>query len=147
MARISVGRRDLLATDDDLKVLLEGLLGRTDPGARAECTLPLDVVETATAIELVMDLPGVAVEDVSVQYIDNTLVVMGRKRHASCGHSGAAFHLVERTFGRFVRAVRITGAYDAGRADVTLRAGELRVTLPRIKERRGTEFRIPVRGE
>ncbi len=147
MARISVGRRDLLATDDDLTMLLEGLLERTDPGARAECTLPLDVVETATAIELVMDLPGVAVEDVSVQYVHNTLVVMGLKRPASCGHSGAAFHLVERTFGRFVRAVRITGAYDAGRADATLRAGELRVTLPRIKERRGTEFRIPVRGE
>jgi HSP20 family protein len=123
------------------------LLDRTDPGARAECTLPLDVVETATTIELMMDLPGVAADDLSVRYIDNTLVIVGRKRPASCEHSGAAFHLVERTFGRFVRAVRITGAYDAGRASATLRSGELRVTLPRIEERRGAELRIAVRAE
>jgi HSP20 family protein len=147
MARISVGRRDPFAADDELRGFLEALLQRTDPGSRAECSLPLDVVETAAAIELVMDLPGVAPEDVSVRYVQSTLVIMGRKRPAGCQHSGAAFHLVERTFGRFVRAVRITGAFDAGRADARLGAGELRVTLPRIQERRGTELRIPVRSE
>jgi HSP20 family molecular chaperone IbpA len=57
----------------------------------------------------------------------------------------AAFHLAERGFGRFARAVRLAGAFDAGRARATLNAGELRVVLPRIDERRGSEIRIPIR--
>jgi hypothetical protein len=43
--------------------------------------------------------------------------------------------------------VRLTGAFEVGRADAVLRAGELRVTLPRIDERRGLERRIPVRTD
>jgi HSP20 family molecular chaperone IbpA len=55
--------------------------------------------------------------------------------------------VAERVFGRFGRAVRLTGAFDVGRAEATLRAGELRVSLPRIEERRGREHRIPVRAD
>jgi HSP20 family molecular chaperone IbpA len=61
-----------------------------------------------------------------------------------CPHSQAAFHLAERTFGRFARAVRISGAFDAGRATATLVEGELRVILPRIEERRGHDIRIEI---
>jgi HSP20 family molecular chaperone IbpA len=61
-----------------------------------------------------------------------------------CSHGNAAFHLAERTFGRFARAVRISGAVDAGRARATLQTGELRVVIPRIDERRGQEIRIPI---
>ena len=43
-----------------------------------------------------------------------------------------------------MRAVRLTGAFDAGKATATLSAGELRVILPRIEERRGRDIRIPV---
>jgi HSP20 family molecular chaperone IbpA len=74
------------------------------------------------------------------------LIVMGRKNPSACEHQReAAFHVAERTFGRFARGVRLTSAFDVGRADARLRAGELRVTLPRIEERRGLERRIPVR--
>jgi HSP20 family molecular chaperone IbpA len=34
-----------------------------------------------------------------------------------------------------------------GQATATLRDGELRVTLPRIEERRGRERRIPIQAE
>jgi HSP20 family protein len=74
-------------------------------------------------------------------------VITGDKRPAACAHHEAAFHLVERAFGRFARGVRLSGAFDAGRADARLRDGELRVTLPRIEERRGRELRIPVRTD
>ena len=43
-----------------------------------------------------------------------------------------------------MRAIRLTGAFDAGKATATLSAGELRVMLPRIEERRGGDIRIPV---
>lgn len=148
MARIYFERRDLVAADDDLKSVFERLSGDVRLAALgAECTPPVDVIETATGIEVVMDVPGVALQDLTIVFVHNTLVIMGRKLAGACDHHGAAFHLAERTFGRFARAVRLAGAFDAGRADATLRAGELRLTLPRIEERRGAELRIPVRAD
>jgi HSP20 family protein len=120
------------------------------PGAdalNAECTPPLDVIETATAIEVVMDVPGLALQELSIVFVHQALVIMGSKLPAACDHREATFHLAERTFGRFARAVRLAGAFDTSRVEATLRAGELRLTLPRIAERRGVELRIPVRGD
>jgi HSP20 family protein len=79
-------------------------------------------------------------------FSQGTLVVAGRKVPASCAHREAAFHLAERGFGRFVRAVRLSGAVDAGRAQASLSDGELRIVLPRIQERRGRDIRIDVAG-
>jgi HSP20 family protein len=144
VARIVVDRREM---DEELRGLFEQLTTMEDvPGATAECTVALDVVETATSIEIVIDLAGVAADAVQVVAARGTLLVMGRKKPPHCAHHHeAAFHVAERTFGRFARGVRLAGAFDVAQAEATLRAGELRVTLPRIEERRGRERRIPVR--
>lgn len=142
MPRIYLERRDL---GDDLQRLLDLLAGEGESaGAAGECAPPLDVVESDAAFELVMDLPGVARESLHVAFARGTVLIAGTKRPAACGHADATFHLAERAFGRFARAVRLTGAVDAGRASATLRAGELRITVPRIDERRGREIRIPI---
>ena len=114
------------------------------PAAAGECTPPMDVVETAAGLEVVVDLPGVAESVVTVVFSQGTLIVTGRKTPGVCAHAHAAFHLAERSFGRFVRAIRLTGAFDAGKATATLSAGELHIRLPRIEERRGRDIRIPV---
>jgi HSP20 family protein len=144
VARIYVERSDRFP-DEDLQRVFDQL--RTGRDLGADCTLPLDVLETADGIELVVDLPGIALGEVAVTFVQNTLVITGRKLAPVCEHQGAAFHLAERAFGQFARAVRVPGAYDGGRAEATLRAGELRVRLPRIEERRGAEIRIPVRAD
>lgn len=145
VARIFLERRDM---GDDLRRLLELLdEGHRSSGTAAECTPPFDLIETAASLELIMDLPGVGAEAVQVLFTRNTLVVTGQKLPAACEHRDAAFHLAERAFGRFARAVRLTGAFDAGNAQASLRGGELHVVLPRIDDRRGAEIRIPVRGD
>jgi HSP20 family protein len=145
VARIFLERRDL---DDDLR----GLFNRLDDNAEGagvpgECSVPLDVVETAQGIEIMADVAGVAADAIKILFVGNTLVIVGRKLPSACEHREAAFHLAERTFGHFARGVRLAGAFDAGRADARLQAGELRVTLPRIEERRGGEIRIRVRAD
>jgi HSP20 family protein len=102
------------------------------------------VIESAAAVEVIVDLPGVGPEQVHLALARGTLLVAGTKRAAGCSHHDAAFHLAERTFGRFARAVRIGGAVDARRARATLESGELRVVVPRIEDRRGREIRIPI---
>jgi len=116
------------------------------PGSAAECSPPLDVIETETGIEIVIDMPGVSPDAVHVMSARNVLMIAGEKIAPACEHREAAFHLAERSFGRFARAVRLDGAFDAGRASASFTSGELRITMPRIEERRGKEIRIPVRA-
>jgi HSP20 family protein len=145
VARIFVERRDM---DDDLRRLLEQLTGSDTRPPAAECRVPLDVMETSAGIEVVLDLVGVEADAVQIVIARDTLLITGVKRPAACEHHGdATFHVAERVFGRFARAVRLAGAFDVARGEATLRAGELRVTLPRIEERRGREHRIPVRAD
>jgi HSP20 family protein len=112
-----------------------------------ECAPPIDVLETEAGLEVLMDVPGVPATALHVVFAQNTLLVAGLKVPAACGHAEAAFHQAERSFGRFLRTVRLSGAWDAGRAEARLSCGELRVTLPRIAERRGREIRIPVQAD
>jgi HSP20 family protein len=109
------------------------------------CTPALDVQETGEALEVVVDLPGVAADHVRLLIKNGVLVVVGEKPSPYPGSRGeTSFHLVERGFGRFARAVRLAAAFDGGRAKATLRGGELRVTLPRLDERRGQEILVPI---
>lgn len=142
VARIFLERRDL---GEEARRLF-AMLSAEQPagGFAAECAPPVDVVETADTVEIVVDLPGVAIDDVQVVFGRGVVVIGGRKLPPGCEHREAAFHLAERAFGSFARAVRLNGAFDAGRATATLTAGELRIVLPRIEERRGRELRIPV---
>ena len=135
MARVYVERREL---PDDLRRLLEG-------GATAlEFTPPIDVLETETAIQILLDLPGVDPGQIAVVFSRNVLLISGEKTPVSCRHDEATFHIAERAFGRFARAIGLEGAFDAGKATASLVDGELRVVLPRVQERRGGKIRIPV---
>ena len=109
------------------------------------CTPALDVRETDQALEVILDLPGVAADRLRVLLKGGVLLVVGEKCSPYAGgHPDASFHLVERGFGRFARAVRLEGAFDGGQARAQVSGGELRVTVPRIADRRGQEILVPV---
>jgi len=130
--------------EDARQLLAE--IDRDVPGAaqiNADCRPPLDVFETAAGIEIVVDVPGVPRESVRVMVRRSTLLIVGAKLTAGVDRT-ARFHLAERSYGRFARVVRLSGAFDAARARAVSRAGQLRITLPRLEDRRGRVLRIPV---
>ncbi len=110
-----------------------------------QCTPVLDVQETPAGLEVVADLPGVSSEFVRVLIKRDVLLLAGLKPSPYPAERGdASFHVVERGFGRFARAVQIEGAFDGGAARAVLRSGELHVVIPRIADRRGQEILVPV---
>ena len=143
MARIYVERREL---PPELQKVLDLVWdgGASQASTPAEFVPPVDVFETAANIEVVADLPGVPAPSIQIVFSRNVLIIAGEKL-PPVGDQDAAFHLAERGFGRFARAVRLEGAYDAGRASASVVAGELHISLPRIEDRRGHEIRIPIR--
>jgi HSP20 family protein len=135
MARVYVDRREL---PEDMQALLEA-------GLSPECTPPFDIIESADGLEVLMDLPGVSAAELEIVFARNVLLIAGRKLPRALEDGGAAFHVAERAFGRFARAITLDGAYDTDAATATLNGGELRLVLPCQRERRGAPIRIPVR--
>jgi HSP20 family protein len=147
MADLRRGRETEVLADDARRLLQE--LEREVPGAAlatGECRPSLDVVDTATAVEIVMDIPGVTPNALRVSVRHNTVLVVGAKVAPSAPHD-ARYHVAERSSGRFARGIRVTGSFDAGRARAVVQAGLLRVTLPRVENRRGQAIPIPVTSE
>ena len=131
---------------DDIRELFDDLtrsLGSDPHAYTGQCRPLVDVFETDAAVELVVDACGVPAEALRVLFRDGVLIVAGEKS-AVATLPEAAYHLVERDFGRFARAVRLTGAFDIPHARASLRAGELTVVLPKLIERRGRAHSVTV---
>ena len=134
---------------DDIRQLFDDI-ARALPRDRGilsgECHPLLDVRETDQFVEITVDVAGVPTEAIRVLFRAGVLVVAGEKG-PSRPVADQTFHLVEREFGRFARAVRVNGAFDVAKAQATLRDGELRIVLPKLTERRGAAQRIAIRTE
>jgi HSP20 family protein len=129
--------------DEIRRVFLE--IGRTF-GADflvGQCSPALDVYERDETIEIVADLPGVDPAAVRVLARGDTILIVGEKS-ARRPRPASSFHLVERDFGRFARAVRLGYSCDARNARARFANGELHISVPKIVERRGVTIRIAI---
>lgn len=107
------------------------------------CSPPLDVYEQNDLIEVVVDVPGVEPAAVRVIAKGDAVLVVGEKA-ARRPLPDSSFHLVERDFGRFARAVRLAQPCEMSRARAHLSNGELRITLPKLNDRRARTILIPL---
>lgn len=127
-------------------------LSRRRPDRRhvvsGECLPLLDVFETERTIEIVLDVPGLTADGLRILVKSGVVLIVGEKDRPEPNlRAPASFHLVERDFGRFARAVRVHAAIDAAQARARLKDGELRIILAKITERRGAEIVVSVEFE
>src|SRR5512138_2028037 len=137
---------DLRELGDDIRQLFADLDTRLGPDQRVfsgECHPVLDVLETSAGVEIVLDVSGIPAEALRVLFRNDVVLIAGEKAPSRAA-PGASFHLVEREFGRFVRAVRLTGAFEATAARAWLDEGELTIVIPRRPDRRGQGHPIPI---
>jgi len=127
------------------QVFLE--LGRTfgTESLAGECAPALDVYETDDTLEITVDLPGVDPAAVRLIGKGDSVLIAGEKA-ARRARRESSFHLVERGYGRFARVVRLGRACDTAKARATLADGELRVSIPKITDRRGKAIPISING-
>jgi HSP20 family protein len=131
---------------DDIRELFEDLARSLDRGLRAysgKCHPSLDVLETDSSVEVTVDVAGVPTAAIRVLYRAGVLLIAGEKAPTRPAPD-QTFHLLEREFGRFARAVRLEGAFDVPTAHAALRDGELIIVLPKRDERRERGHRIPI---
>ena len=133
---------------DDVRELFEDLASQLPHEHRAysgECHPTLDVLETDESVEVVVDVSGIPAGALRVLFRAGVLLIAGEKAPPQTAED-RTFHLVEREFGRFARAVRLTGAFNVGEARASVDDGELTIVLPKLIDRRDQSHRIAVTG-
>jgi HSP20 family protein len=126
--------RELSTLQREVDRAFRDALGSGSSPATAGAWAPaLDVEETEDAFTLHIELPGVAPEDVEVSLEENVLTVAGERRFYEDRESDG-FRRIERSFGRFHRAVRLPDRVAADRVTATHRDGLLTIEVPKAEE-------------
>ena len=123
--------RDLLA--------IQQRLDRFAPGP-AGWTPPVDLHETADAYVLTAEIPGLAREDLDIQFHDTRLTVSGVRRERRS--ESDQYHRVERGHGAFSRTFQLPMPVDADRITADLHDGVLTVTCPKSGDAAGRRILI-----
>ncbi len=103
-----------------------------------------DVYECSGNLVVVIEVPGMPVDQVRVSCQEQSLVVTGERKERKPAAGATAFLCMERPQGRFKRTIPLDIAVDLREARAALEDGLLVITLPRVKDRRGREVVIPV---
>ena len=87
-----------------------------------------DVYETATTVEIVVDLAGVDEDELELQLFEDALVIAGR-RHLPTDRAGATYHAAAIRQGPFQLELLMPAPVDSDRVEARYDRGLLRVTL------------------
>lgn len=136
----------LLRFRQALDQLIDDLMpGPQDSLAGAGMPVLVDVYVHADVVEVLAELPGVGAAHVEVSATGKHLSIEGH-RPARPRSPGRTLCL-ESAVGRFRRSVELPVPADTRRAEAMLKAGVLRIVVPRIEDRRGSAQAIPVVGK
>jgi HSP20 family protein len=106
----------------------------------------INVEETDNEIRLTAELPGVTEKDVQVTLDGDLLVIAGEKKLEKEEEQGN-LRIVERSFGRFRRALRLPFAPEPDHVQARFRDGVLAIEVPKEAEQRQRTKQIPVSRE
>jgi HSP20 family protein len=142
-------RRDPLQELLDLQERMNRLFDETltrerldEPALLHGTWVPLaDVVETAEAYVVEVELPGLCREDVVVQAQGDELVVRGERR-PDVSARPECFHRLERRYGPFARGFRFSQDVDPAQIQADFEDGLLRLVVPKARPRPATRVRV-----
>ncbi len=107
----------------------------------------VDILDDGKNIRILIELPGIEAEDVSVTIRGRVLTVRGTKRGRIRTHEGIRFFCMERFFGNFVKSVPLPRPVNTHRAVTKLKDGVLEVILPQVPDQREKELALEVKAE
>ena len=103
---------------------------RTEPGRYF--TPPTDITESADALTVVMEIPGVEQKDVNLSLEEDVLRVDARIDFSK--YEGMEPVYSEYNVGHYSRAFTLSGKVDQSKISAKLADGVLTLTLPKVQE-------------
>jgi HSP20 family protein len=104
----------------------------------------LDVTETKDTVSVKAELPGVEAKDIAVSLEGDVLTIKGEKEQKK-EEKDERQHRMERSWGAFMRSVRLPAPVDGSKVTAAFKNGVITVSLPKTPGAKGTT--IPVKAE
>jgi HSP20 family protein len=111
--------------------LLEDTLGNGRAG-QGDWVPAVDICETEGALTFSVELPGVRPEDVEVTAEEGILTIHGARTAVRSEGEDERYHLVERSYGSFLRRFQLPQGVDADKIEADVKEGVLQVRIPRL---------------
>ena len=102
-----------------------------------------DVSDSADAIEIAAELPGMDEKDVELSLSDGVLTIKGEKKTES-EEKKKDYYCRERRFGSFLRSFRVPDSVDDAKIKASFDKGVLEVTLPKRPEAKSKAKKISI---
>ncbi len=102
-----------------------------------------DILETRECLILRVELPGVTPQTLAVSVHGGNIIIRGEKAPPE-REASTQVHAEERVFGPFRRVIRLEVPVNTRRAEAALLNGLLRISFPKVPNRRGEEVPIEV---
>lgn len=118
----------------------------TLPSAAGFIAPHMDVRETDTALVIEAELPGLAEKDVDLTIADGVLTIKGEKTFEQKDER-ENYHMAERRYGSFSRALRLPDSVDAEKVAATFEKGVLTVTMPKRPEAKAQHRKIAIQAK
>jgi HSP20 family protein len=115
-----------------------------DPLASEAWAPPVDLCETEEAIWIRVELPGVSANEINVGLTNTQLRLWGEKKRRPARRRITSHLCSERSYGRFSRIVPLRWPVSICTGTADLKDGVLLIRLPKITDRRGSEFKLSV---
>ncbi len=93
-----------------------------------------DVVETPTAYEVQLAVPGLNKEDFNLEVNDNYLTISGERKFQN-EKKDKSYHSIETHYGSFSRSFTLPENVDASKINARYNNGILEVTIPKDEKK------------
>jgi HSP20 family protein len=103
----------------------------------------VDIFDTANAIVIKAELPGIKKNDVSVDVKDNVLTIRG-ERSLTKKIKEENYYRKERCFGKFQRSFTLPEAIDPAGIKANFKNGVLEIEVPKAEEKKPKQISINV---
>ncbi len=91
---------------------------------------PVDIYESENALTLLADMPGIPIENVSIDLNDDKLTIRGTaKMENGCGRT----LFKEYSCGDYLREFSLSNSIDKGKIEASMKDGVLKLALPKAE--------------
>jgi HSP20 family protein len=119
-------------------------IGKSEGGHETLGHIPhADMYSTDKEVVVEVELPGVKKEEIELTVYRNTITVRTQKYECFEG-SNVTYICMERSFGRIFKTIEIPAPVDSGRIKASYSDGILRISAPRVEEKRGRPKKIEI---
>ena len=136
--------RDLVSMRADMDRLFNTFFGRFSEDTDGFWAPSLDIEENNGNIIVKAEVPGMKKDDIKVSVRNNVLSISGERKQEK-ETKDKTIHRIERSYGRFSRAITLPSEVDGEKVKASYKDGILNITLPKPESMKSKDIEVDIK--